>query len=86
MRFLVIFSKIIFYQKLFLITAINSGYIVYLSYSTCKKWEVSDTNVQGHWPIFLTEFGRILHILADYRNRNTAGHRNLDKYLKDIVE
>ena len=31
----------------------------------------------GNRPIFSTKFGKIVHILADLRSRNTGGHGNL---------
>ena len=30
----------------------------------------------GNWPIFSTEFGKIVYILVDVGNKNTVGHRN----------
>ena len=39
-------------------------------------------------PMFSTEFGIIVHILADFGNRNTGGHGNFyfDRYLTDILK
>ena len=42
----------------------------------------------GNRPIFLTEFGNIVHILADFRNSNAGGNGNfhIDRYLTDILK
>ena len=42
----------------------------------------------GNWPIFSTEFEKIVYILADFGNRNTDGHGNFNfaRYLTDILK
>ena len=41
-----------------------------------------------NWPILSTEFGNIVHILADFGNRITGRHRNsyFDRYVGDILK
>ena len=47
-----------------------------------------DANYRGLPSNFSTEFGKIVHSLADFGNRNTGGHENFyfDRYRTDILK
>ena len=50
--------------------------------------EVIRRTEQGNRLIFSTEFGKMIHILADFGNRNTGGYGNIyiDSYLTGILK